>query len=75
MWAIDNIGEVLIWSGLCVIFPTISYLFYSLTEIHFIIWLIASASISAVITAFLSPIILISLALSEGVLNLFHRKM
>lgn len=66
MWTIDNIGNVIIRLGLFVIFPCVAYFLYSSAEINVAIWFIISALGATVLTAFLSPFLMIALAILEG---------
>lgn len=70
MWTIDNIGDVLIWLCLFVIFPAMGYAFYSLAELNIAIWLISSAFVAAIITAFCSPIIMLLSLIAEFITKL-----
>lgn len=73
MWALDNsnMGNLLIWLGLFIVFPLFYYGFYTLAEVSIIIWLTVSALGTAVVMFFISPIMMICSFLLEMILKLF----
>ncbi len=79
MWTLDNIGEVLMRLGLFIVFPITSYILYSMTELemnmmNIFMYIIVSSFVSVVITAFLSPFIMIASFIIEGFFNLFSKE-
>lgn len=74
MWTIDNIEDIAIYLWLFIISPIMCYSLYSLAEINVAIWLIISVVCAGVITFFVSPFLMITLAIMEGVLKVFLLK-
>lgn len=70
-WTLDNIEDLVIWIYLFVICPIVGYLLYSLADVSIVIWLIASAFLAAIITFFLSPLMMILFVIIEFFAKLF----